>query len=134
MKWLTKFKAVDYDYRGYWQREGWPEDATIKPQARIDLPGDRETVTTATYTVHGIAQGGASGIKSVEISTDLGATWQSATLSTPLSPHAWRLWTYNWQIPNPGEHTIIVRATNGQGTTQGKRLDDWHAVSIKAQI
>ena len=134
VKWLTKLEVVDYDYRGYWQREGWPEDAAIKPHSRIDLPGDRETVTTPTYTIQGIANGGARGIKAVEISVDLGRSWQHAKLATPLSPHAWRLWSYEWKIPNAGEHTIMVRATNGEGMIQGKRLGDWHAVSIEAQI
>ncbi len=132
VKWLTKLEVVDYDYRGYWQQDGWPEVANIKPQSRIDLPGDRETVTTSTYTIHGMAFGGEFGIEKVEISTDLGMTWQSTALATPLSPYAWRLWSYEWQIPKPGEHTILVRATNGQGVTQGKRLGDWHAVSIEA--
>ncbi len=36
VKWLTKREVVAYDYRGYWQREGWPEEASIKPQSRID--------------------------------------------------------------------------------------------------
>ncbi len=133
VKWLARLEVVDYDYRGYWQREGWPEDATIKPHARIDMPGDRETVTSSTYTVQGIANGGLSGIKTVEISTDIGITWHPVTLTAPLSPHAWRLWTYEWHIPKPGEYTVMVRAINGEGIRQGKRLGDWHAISVEAR-
>ncbi len=134
VKWLTKLEVVDHDYQGYWQREGWPEEAGIKPHSRIDLPGDRETVTTPTYIVQGIANGGATGIEAVEVSTDLGLTWQRTKLAAPLSSHAWRLWSYEWAILKPGEHTIMVRARNGQGTIEGKRLGDWHAVSIEAKI
>ena len=134
VKWLKKLELVDHDYRGYWQREGWPEDATIKPQSRIDLPGDRETVTKPKYLVQGMAFGGQSGVANVEVSMDLGVTWQPVTLAPPLSRHAWRLWTYEWQIPQPGEYTLMVRAINGQGVTQGKRLGDWHAISVEAKL
>ena len=134
VKWLTKLQAVDYDYRGYWQREGWPEEANIKPQSRIDLPGDRETIRTSSYTVEGMAFGGEHGIQAVEVSTDTGATWHQANLQASQSPHAWRLWSYELHIPKSGQYTILVRATNGRGMRQGKKLGDWHAVSVEAQI
>ena len=40
----------------------------------------------------GIAFGGDKGISKVEVSTDKGTTWQTATLKDPLGPYSWRLW------------------------------------------
>jgi sulfane dehydrogenase subunit SoxC len=51
------------------------------------------------------------------VSTDDGATWADAALGEPVSAHAWRGWTYQWQA-EPGEHELLCRATDAAGNTQ----------------
>jgi hypothetical protein len=43
--------------------------------------------------------------------------WSTAQLSEPLGAASWRQWQLPWNAP-AGEHRIIVRATDGTGTTQ----------------
>jgi hypothetical protein len=57
-------------------------------------------------------------IERVEVSVDGGATWNDAALGPmPASPYAWRLWTFEWD-PAPGEHELVVRATDATGAAQ----------------
>ena len=133
VKWLTALEVVNYDYKGYWQREGWPEEAFVKVQSRIDLPGDRETITTKQYSIQGIAFGGEYGIQQVDVSTDLGKTWHTAKIHERLSPYSWVLWSYEWTIPKVGEYTLMVCATNGRGDRQERKLGKIHAITVEAR-
>ena len=65
----------------------------------------------------GIAYAGARGISRVEIQIDGGA-WVEAELRAPaLSPLTWVQWRYDWQGQS-GEHTVAVRAYDGNGDLQ----------------
>jgi len=130
VKWLSSLELVNYDYKGHWQREGWPEEAPIKPMSRIDQPGDGQVVAERTFTIRGIAFCGRPGVGKVEISTDAGKNWQDATLEPRLSQYAWVLWNYDWQISKPGEHVVMVRATDGEGNIQSTKPGDLHAVTV----
>ena len=52
-KWIIKIEAIDHDYQGYWQQQGWSDDAEVKTTAVID------TILTN--------QDGASGYHSITI-------------------------------------------------------------------
>ena len=58
VKWLTGLNLVPHDYKGYWQRQSWSDTALVKLSSRIDVPGDRELITTPRYTIKGIAFNG----------------------------------------------------------------------------
>jgi DMSO/TMAO reductase YedYZ molybdopterin-dependent catalytic subunit len=118
VQWLTEIEVVDHDYQGYYQKQGWSDDATIKTMSRIDLPGHGSTLRREPYLVQGLAFAGTRGIRQVEVSTDGGMTWALATLDPPLSPFAWVFWQYRWAISAPGRHTLVVRATDGTGLVQ----------------
>ncbi|MEC4672800.1 MAG: molybdopterin-dependent oxidoreductase [Nitrospirota bacterium] len=118
VKWLTALELVNYDYKGHWQQQSWSDEALVKLSSRIDLPGDRETITTPRYTMKGIAFNGRHTIQKIEVSTDGGKHWAYGTLLPTLSPYAWTPWTYEWTIPKQGEYTIMARATNDAGLTQ----------------
>jgi DMSO/TMAO reductase YedYZ molybdopterin-dependent catalytic subunit len=118
VQWLTEIEVVVEDYRGYYQKQGWSDDATVKTTSRIDLPGHGENLEGRDYLVRGLAFAGTRGINQVEISTDGGDQWAQASLATSLSPHAWRFWSYRWTIPAPGRYTLTVRATDGTGRRQ----------------
>jgi len=118
VQWLTEIELVDHDYQGYYQKQGWSDDAIVKTMSRIDLPGHGETIQGRDYTVRGLAFAGMRGIQQVEVSTDGGKSWQLATLDPAISPYAWVFWFYPWMIPSPGRYTIVVRATDGTGRLQ----------------
>lgn len=57
-------------------------------------------------------------IGGVEVRIDDGA-WQAATLTEGEgSQYAWVFWTFDWDAPAAGEHTITSRATDVDGNVQ----------------
>jgi DMSO/TMAO reductase YedYZ molybdopterin-dependent catalytic subunit len=115
IKWITRIEAVDFDFKGYWQRRGWDDRAEYKTMSRIDAP---EGAVKGETSIAGIAFAGDRGVTRVEVSTDGGATWEQAELKPALSPIAWVLWHRRWRPAQPGRNRLLVRATDGRGQTQ----------------
>jgi hypothetical protein len=44
--------------------------------------------------------------------------WQPATIDKSSTQYSWKLFTYEWSGLTPGDHTIISRATDANGTVQ----------------
>jgi DMSO/TMAO reductase YedYZ molybdopterin-dependent catalytic subunit len=118
VQWLTEIEVVEGNYTGYYQKQGWSDDATVKTMSRIDFPRHGDTLEGPAYTVRGLAFAGTRGIRQVEMSTDGGQRWALASLADPLSSYAWRFWSYRWTIPALGRYTLMVRATDGTGLVQ----------------
>jgi hypothetical protein len=132
-KWITEIDVVDDVYEGYWQRNGWTNDAREATHSFIAIPGqapisDRfrnldvenlNVVPGQKLPVAGVAFAGDRGISKVEVSTDGGATWKSASIKQPLSNYTWVLWTTGF-IPTTrsSNYTIVVRATDKTGNVQ----------------
>jgi DMSO/TMAO reductase YedYZ molybdopterin-dependent catalytic subunit len=115
VKWITKIEAVDFDFRGYWQRRGWDDRAEYKTMSRIDAPANSVKGET---TIAGIAFAGDRGVSKVEVSTDGGKTWEQAVVKPALSAFSWVLWSKAWAAGQPGKYRVVVRATDGRGVTQ----------------
>ncbi len=114
VKWIKRIEAVDYDFKGYWQRRGWDDRAEYQTMSRIDAPaGD----VKGEAVIAGIAFAGDRRVSKVEVSIDGGRTWEEAEIKAPLSLNTWSLWQKKW-TPPPGKYTIAVRATDGRGVTQ----------------
>jgi len=84
----------------------------------IAAPVEGWAVRSRSVHIRGAAWAGEAEIVKVEISTDDGATWQAAQLGREQAKYAWRLWSYSWKAPKPGDFTILSRATDSQGRTQ----------------
>ena len=61
-------------------------------------------------------------IRSVEVSIDSGP-WQAATIDPQSSQFTWKLFTFNWQGAQAGEHTLVSRVTDANGKTQARQED-----------
>lgn len=118
VQWLTEIEAVDQDYKGYYAQKGWTDEAMVKTTSRIDVPGHGTILRGLRHKIEGLAFAGARGISLVEISTDGGEHWLTATLDPPLAPAAWRFWSYDWKASVAGRYQLIVRATDGTGRLQ----------------
>jgi DMSO/TMAO reductase YedYZ molybdopterin-dependent catalytic subunit len=118
VQWLTEIEAVDHDYKGYYAKKGWTDDAVIKTTSRIDLPEHGAIMTGPAHRIEGLAFAGIRGITRVEISTDGGEQWSAVALKPALSTASWVFWTYEWTLSKPGRYTIVVRATDGTGKLQ----------------
>lgn len=76
----------------------------------------------AATALRGIAFGGASGVKSVDISLDGGATWRPATLGSDEGKYSFRQWQTDI-TPSAGPVTVMVRCTNSDGLAQPKTMN-----------
>ena len=137
VKWLREIRLETFDFKGYWQQQGWNDTAIVNTNARIDVPGTTIRWSGGDVPIAGIAFAGARGIKTVELSFDQGKTWQSATLETPPGPLTWVRWVLRWTPSGPGRMTLWARATDGDGQVQTPVLREpypdgstgYHAIS-----
>ncbi len=116
-KWLTEIELTDWGFDAYWIKRGWSKEGPIQTQSRIDTVSDDATVSAGTVPVGGVAWAPHRGIDRVEVSTDDGETWNDARLAAQLDVDVWRQYVYDWEA-EPGEYTLKVRATDGEGETQ----------------
>lgn len=68
--------------------------------------------------IRGVAWDGGYGIKTVEVSTDVGREWQNAELGRDYGRFSWRQWSFVFRPPRRGKYTVMAKATNRIGQTQ----------------
>jgi len=125
-KWITDIMLMDEETFGYWQQQGWTQEARMNTSVRIDVPGFYgEATPNSTYLIEGLSYSGDRGISKVEVSTDNRKTWSEAVLKPPLGPYTWVLWSYEWRVPrDEGEYRVWARATDGTGELQTDDVAD----------
>jgi hypothetical protein len=131
---VTRFDAFD----AYWTERGWAEEGPVKTQSRIDVPRNGGGVAAGNLRIGGSAWAQHTGIARVEFQLDGGA-WQMADLGVVPGADSWVQWTGVVEVA-PGEHTLVVRATDRSGYTQTSVRADvvpdgatgWHSVSFSA--
>ncbi len=93
----------------------------------IGFPGQGASVQQGfggKVEVIGVAWAGDDAVESVEVSTDGGETWNEAEFMRPsIGPYSWRLFRYMWEA-EPGDHTLVSRATDENGYTQPATVSD----------
>ena len=136
-KWVVDLKVTRFsDDQGYWTPRGWSPMGPIKTASRIDVPRSGAQVRAGRVAVAGVAWAQHRGIDAVEVRVDDGP-WQKARLAAEPSIDAWRQWLLEWDAPR-GNHTLTVRATDGQGHVQTRQeappepngATGWHTVTV----
>ena len=134
VKWVTGIKALDQDFDGFWMKTAYRHPAkpvapgTAVPPAEMvpvsDLPLKSVIASPTTdwirpqpVRISGAAWANGVEITGVEVSTDGGSTWRSATLGKDRSRYAWRLWQLDW-TPAEGKYELLARATDAAGNRQ----------------
>jgi DMSO/TMAO reductase YedYZ molybdopterin-dependent catalytic subunit len=142
VKWLKEIEVAGEDYQGFWQKRGWSDTAIVKTQAGLDTGnpalGSDPTVPLeeGQVVLGGYAFAGDRGIRNVEVQID-GGDWRPAQLKQPTSQLTWREWRYAWKA-TPGQHSVVVRATDGSGELQTSEsapphpdgASGWHTLTI----
>ena len=116
-KWLSEIELTSWDFDAYWIQRTWTKDGPVKTQSRLDTVRGGQTLQAGSVPVGGVAWAPHRGIDKVEVSTDNGETWNEARLASQLHPDTWRQYVYNWDA-KPGQYTLQVRATDGEGVLQ----------------
>ena len=68
--------------------------------------------------IRGRAFAGDRGIQKVEFSADGGEMWRGVRIDYPGTDLTWTFWSADWLPEEPGEYTLVSRATDGTGTPQ----------------
>ena len=137
VKWLQRIIVTEEPFHGYYQTVDYAYwspgngGARLIPitemqvKAAIARPGHGEVVPAGgAYPVRGAAWTANAEIMRVEISTDGGKSWAEASLGDEAAPDSWRLWHYDWHLPNErGIRSLVVRATDSRGQSQPMERD-----------
>jgi DMSO/TMAO reductase YedYZ molybdopterin-dependent catalytic subunit len=118
VKWVDELEILEEPAEGYWEKKGWHGTGPVNTVAKLytvnDVGGGRKQVAGHAYA-------GTRGIRTVEVSTDGGSTWNEAELTEELPGRAvWRQWKYEYEPPG-GQHEVVVRAVDGEGTLQPEK-------------
>ena len=142
MKHVITINALTKPQGGFWMKPAYripvgkfpvrdrfitQEDATSTPITEIVVNSlvtshrDGAKIKAGKVDVSGLAWDGGYGIRTVEVSTDGGKSWESATLGQDLGPYAFRSWSFNLAAKK-GKNTVMVNAINNIGQTQTAAL------------
>jgi DMSO/TMAO reductase YedYZ molybdopterin-dependent catalytic subunit len=138
VKWLTHIQAVREPFHGYWQTTDYAYWASMdgkpvrralgemKLKSEIARPCVYETLApNRIYPVSGAAWAGETDVTEIAVSADGGRTWAEAEFIDPVRRYAWRRWKFDWLTPKePGQYTLLARATDAGGVLQPDRHDE----------
>ena len=142
VKALNEITVLSEKFQGFWMDKAYRIPAA--PDAR-ETPGNLATETVpinrmslrslfvrpepdeqlprqTPFEIQGLALDSGYGIQRVEVSTDAGATWQTAQLDPDLGKYSWRRWRFAWRPPAAGQYHLKVRAFNRAGQQQTDQL------------
>lgn len=130
IKYLRRIKVVDrfymtYDDYGHINPDAKTAALThmIGPKSVITFPsGGQKLAGPGFYEISGLAWSGGGAVRSVDVSTDGGGTWQNAELKTPRYPMAHVRFGVQWRWDGK-ECTLMSRCTDELGTVQPSRAE-----------
>lgn len=135
VKWVSRIQVAEEALFSPWNTESYvligpdykPEgqakgpvvtSQVVKSALELAWPGE---VKAGRRTIRGRSWSGSGKIARVEYSLDEGKSWQPARLQEPNIGRAWVRWDFLWDA-RPGDHTIMVRATDEKGNTQPDKV------------
>src|SRR6266581_9329150 len=122
VKWLTRIEVTDANAKGFYETQGWGPDFMTPMRSRIDVPDHDSWFSlnqlSGAIEVKGMAYGGDRGISRAEVSFDDGRIWRDAEIYYAGGDLAWSLWKTDWMPEQPGNYTLVARATDGKGAVQ----------------
>jgi DMSO/TMAO reductase YedYZ molybdopterin-dependent catalytic subunit len=130
VKWLSQIHVQAEQYLGKFQARWyrtlkgemidgemkWTETAISRMKLKSFIA--RVTRDGSGHKVLGVVLHDGTPIRSVEVRVDDGP-WQRATMDAATSSkYSWKLFTHTWTGATAGEHTIVSRVTDVNGTVQ----------------
>ncbi|HKC90076.1 MAG TPA: Gmad2 immunoglobulin-like domain-containing protein [Candidatus Limnocylindria bacterium] len=112
---------VERAFEGFFQKDRYVIDGhplhRIKPRAVITSPADGADVNAGSLEIRGYAWSGRAPIELVDLTESDGTPLGSTTFPADQAALAWREFTFRLTL-DPGEHALVVRATDREGNTQ----------------
>ncbi len=130
VKWLSQIHVQAEQYLGKFQARWyrtlkgemidgemkWTETAITRLKLKSFIA--RVTRDASGHKILGVVLHDGTPLRSVEVRVDDGP-WQRATMDAATnSKYSWKLFTYSWSGATPGEHTLVSRVTDVNGTVQ----------------
>ena len=130
VKWLSQIHVQAEQYLGKFQARWyrtlkgeiidgemkWTETAISRMKLKSFIA--RVTRDGSGHKVLGVVLHDGTPLKSVEVRVDDGP-WLRATMDAATSrKYSWKLFTHAWNGATPGEHTVVSRVTDVNGTVQ----------------
>ena len=139
VKWLSEVHLQEDRYLGNFQTRwyrtlrgvgGTGEDADPQTQwvetevTRMQLKSAIARVRKGggAHRIIGFVVNDGTPLKSVEVRIDDGP-WRMAMLDPSNTKYSWKLFSYRWEGATPGEHTLVSRVTDANGTVQPVAAD-----------
>ncbi len=115
-KWCERLEFSQVAHVGFWEREGWSNEAAYRPNALTLAPAAYSVVGEGTVRIQGAAFAGFDPVSDVVWTDDDGATWQDAEITyTSENEHTWRLWAFEYAPAGPGTYKLRTRVTTESG-------------------
>lgn len=101
------------------------ESMPVKSLITFPESGTR-TISGRPLVVRGQAWAGDKRVKSVEISTNFGATWQRTELTLPVNRLAWQQFSTTVKFSQPGYYEVWARARDDEDQMQPMVVPGWN--------
>jgi DMSO/TMAO reductase YedYZ molybdopterin-dependent catalytic subunit len=122
VKWLAEIRLLDRPFDGFFQKDRYviqgrplrniePRAVIVSPADGADVPGGRQV------EVRGYAWSGRAPVERIELSEGTGRPLESTTLPPDGTHLAWQEFALRVGL-EPGDHSLIARATDRDGNTQ----------------
>lgn len=131
VKWLQRIEVLDKRFMGRFMARDY---VTIRGEERPDCTVWRETSVTrlnvkslvarvvrradGTLRITGAAWTDGTPLRSVELKIDNGPWLKTKLDQKQHAKFGWTFWNFDWKNPEAGEHTLVSRATDENGTVQ----------------
>ncbi len=129
VKWVTQIHVQDTRYMGRFMGrdyvtlkkanvggvERWVENSVTEMNLKSTIV--RVTELGGQYKVQGFVLNDGTPISSVEVKVDDGP-WQRAEMNPRNNKYSWKLFSFDWVNPTPGEHSLVSRVTDINGQVQ----------------
>ena len=129
VKWLDQIHVQDRRFAGkYMARDyvtlsrrevggeiRWEERLVTRMQLKSAIT--RVSRKGNTHIIRGFALNDGTPLRSVEVKIDDGP-WEQARIDPDATPYSWKLFSYQWENPAAGEHSLISRVTDENGQVQ----------------
>ncbi|MBM3647747.1 MAG: sulfite oxidase [Alphaproteobacteria bacterium] len=102
------------------------EAMPVRSVITFPADGTRLAAGTKTLDLRGQAWSGDAEIRSVDVSTDYGATWKIAKVAPPANKFAWQRFTAAVDLPTSGYYEVWSKATDTKGATQPFAAGNWN--------
>jgi len=134
VKWMDRIHVQDSRFMGRFMARDYVQlmqtkmgdeivwNETSVSRIRLKSMVARLTRNGSRYTATGYVLNDGTPLRSVEVRVD-GGPWQPVVMDRGNTQYSWKLFTYEWTGVAPGDHTIVSRATDVNGTVQPEAAD-----------